>query len=367
MISQREQNLVVIPDIHGCMHAFSNSLESANNFIANPAGYLFPSCSVDKLPQFFNDSVIVLLGDLLDRGPESFQVIDFLQKLSDSHYLCGNHEAIFFKFLYQDDPLTKWSIDHDSMLQFFLMGGMKTLRSFVESGKFLTNSAFVHDTVNFRGRDLGRILSKYNPFIADLRCAIRYNSQIQSFFTNMHLSIQFENILCVHAGFLPEYLKENLGLPCAGWIQTLNAKFRQAVLDGINNNDCTLFDTFTSVSRLRNGDSYPGPLWADRREVCMMTDVHRQELSKYYEIENIDTVIVGHSIVDNVSLHNLAFDVSPGFKVKPIKFIFADTGISSHYKTEFDSQALVLDKIGNIYYQDQYGDFDMLGNEDLED
>ncbi len=48
------------------------------------------------------DSTVVFLGDYIDRGPESRQVIDTILELSESYHvvtLLGNHEAMFLDFM----------------------------------------------------------------------------------------------------------------------------------------------------------------------------------------------------------------------------------------------------------------------------
>jgi len=359
MIRESRKNLVIVSDLHGCKRAFDKSLSSAYKFIKSPADHMFPTCPVDDLPKFFNESILVFLGDLIDRGPESYKIIKSLDQIPNSVHLCGNHEAVFLKFLYFDDPSNQWGIDEKSMFSFFRFGGMQTLRSFVESGEFIKNDDFLNATYDFRTDDLFYILEDFYPFIADLRIAIRYNLHIQKFFSEMGLSFQMDNFLCVHAGFLYEYLNQYVGLSEPGWVNSLNTAFKEATLDAMQG-DFSKFDTFTSVSTLRGGKGFAGPLWADRREILMMTDMNRSRLSEYYHAEGIDTVVVGHSYVDNIEVHHLSEDVHLGVNVYPVRFIFTDNGLSSYYKGGFSSQSLVVDQFGRLFAQDNLGDFDFI-------
>ncbi|MCC6478626.1 metallophosphoesterase [Sphingorhabdus sp.] len=72
------------------------------------------------------DTRIVLLGDLVDRGPDSAGVIDTAMAMRGQgrtvHYLMGNHEEVFLKACRERDTKT---------LRFFLkIGGDATLQSY---------------------------------------------------------------------------------------------------------------------------------------------------------------------------------------------------------------------------------------------
>ena len=69
------------------------------------------------------DSVQVFLGDYIDRGPNSRQVIDLLiarRRRRDVLFLKGNHEACALQFLSDPTVLSKW----------LNMGGINTLLSY---------------------------------------------------------------------------------------------------------------------------------------------------------------------------------------------------------------------------------------------
>ncbi len=76
---------------------------------------------------YLGNKTIVYLGDYIDRGPDSKQVIDYLidhDKLTDFKkiYLLGNHEQALLQFLHTADP----NIAND-WLKF---GGLTTLMSY---------------------------------------------------------------------------------------------------------------------------------------------------------------------------------------------------------------------------------------------
>jgi len=69
---------IVIGDIHGCLRTFRQLLE-------------------DKI-HLSHDDILYLLGDLIDRGPDSKGVMDYVMSLSDQNYrvhtIRGNHEEM---------------------------------------------------------------------------------------------------------------------------------------------------------------------------------------------------------------------------------------------------------------------------------
>jgi serine/threonine protein phosphatase 1 len=98
---------LVIGDIHGCYFALR---------------------TLEKAMQFTDEDHVILLGDLMDRGPSTRQVIDWVIKRRTRNarltYLRGNHEWIMLWA--REDPLwtKKWTDDY--------VGGHETLRSYSE-------------------------------------------------------------------------------------------------------------------------------------------------------------------------------------------------------------------------------------------
>lgn len=133
--------LYAIGDIHGCNRSFQALLQKID------------------LQQ---DDELVLIGDYMDRGPDSKGVLDTIFALRQAghtvHCLRGNHEQIFL------DALTT---NHHALQLFLRAGGKSTLKSFdailpgeidayyldfinnlpyyVELGRFI----FVHGGLNF--------------------------------------------------------------------------------------------------------------------------------------------------------------------------------------------------------------------------
>jgi serine/threonine protein phosphatase 1 len=96
--------LYAISDIHGCFDTFH-------------------SLVIDHLGLTKSDRLI-LLGDYIDRGDKSKEVIDFIMDLIDKGFditpLMGNHEEMLLETLKNSDILPLWLIN----------SGMTTLESF---------------------------------------------------------------------------------------------------------------------------------------------------------------------------------------------------------------------------------------------
>ena len=109
------ERLLAIGDIHGCMDPFRELIEK--------------KISIRKGDR------IVLLGDYIDRGNQSREVIDYIIDLRENGFdiipLMGNHESMLLDSLESDESLYNWSGN----------GAYSTLVSFgVESVKELNST-----------------------------------------------------------------------------------------------------------------------------------------------------------------------------------------------------------------------------------
>ena len=131
--------LFAIGDIHGCFDSLKELVEN-------------------KI-QLQKDDKLILLGDYIDRGNKSKEVVDFIIELLENGYdvipIMGNHESMLLDALEDEKNISKWIQN----------GGNETLKSF---------------EINL----LKVIESKYIEFFKGLRCYYA-----------------FEDYLFVHAGF----------------------------------------------------------------------------------------------------------------------------------------------------------------------
>jgi serine/threonine protein phosphatase 1 len=104
MQESKNKRLIAIGDIHGCFD---------------------PLCElVEQKIRIRKDDRIILLGDYIDRGSHSREVIDYILDLKQDGYdilaLTGNHESIMLDSIQNEKTLYNW----------FMNGGEITLSSF---------------------------------------------------------------------------------------------------------------------------------------------------------------------------------------------------------------------------------------------
>jgi serine/threonine protein phosphatase 1 len=105
------KRIYAIGDIHGCAEQFERLID----MIASDARGLS-----------YRESAIVLLGDFIDRGPDSARVLDFVKLMQNSelevHAIMGNHEEVLLALF--DRP-------SEEVAHFFArIGGRETLASY---------------------------------------------------------------------------------------------------------------------------------------------------------------------------------------------------------------------------------------------
>ena len=134
-----DNRLFAIGDIHGCFNSLKELIE-------------------EKIRITKSDKV-VLLGDYIDRGSRSKEVIDYMIELKEKGFdiipLKGNHEAMLLDAFSDDDLIPRW----------ILNGGIETLVSFGISS-------------------INQLETKYLDF-----------------FGNLKLFFELDDFLFVHAGF----------------------------------------------------------------------------------------------------------------------------------------------------------------------
>ena len=106
----RGQRAYAIGDVHGCLDLLEQLLRRVEE-------------DIRERPQ--RKTSIVFLGDLIDRGPASAQVVERLRTYSpagaSTHFIMGNHEEVMLQVVGGDTKLLS------SWLRF---GGAETLRSY---------------------------------------------------------------------------------------------------------------------------------------------------------------------------------------------------------------------------------------------
>lgn len=108
------QRIYAIGDIHGRDDLFAELIDLIER---------------DKAEAEPAEAMLILLGDLVDRGPESKQVVDraiaLAERWPNMRWLMGNHEEIFLKALEGDPRLVRY---------FVQIGGEPTINSYGLTG-----------------------------------------------------------------------------------------------------------------------------------------------------------------------------------------------------------------------------------------
>lgn len=129
------ERIFAIGDIHGCHDQLLDLL--------------------DRIPIDWTGDQLVFMGDYIDRGPKSFEVVDHLIGLQAQHprivFLKGNHEQMLMDYLSGKDRMT-----------YLYNGGQQTLESYLKHAgpaakypipdahlRFFESLALFHEAENF--------------------------------------------------------------------------------------------------------------------------------------------------------------------------------------------------------------------------
>ena len=116
------EKIFAIGDIHGCFDKLRSLM--------------------DKIDIDIDRDIIVFLGDYIDRGPSSFEVVEYLIDLKKhfrkSVFLKGNHEEMLEKYL-----------SGYNKLAFLVNGGQETLESYMKQSYIFGASPIPHEHLEF--------------------------------------------------------------------------------------------------------------------------------------------------------------------------------------------------------------------------
>ncbi|HCI29145.1 MAG TPA: metallophosphoesterase family protein [Fervidobacterium sp.] len=130
-----------IGDIHGCLKALEKLIDQIS-----------PT----------NDDKLIFLGDYVDRGPDSKEVVDFLCSLSktvDCTFLRGNHEQMLLDVLDSNEDTYRWIINGASYT-WRSYGNMHSMLTYEEHMEFFRSTKYYHveENVEKANGDTGRYL-----------------------------------------------------------------------------------------------------------------------------------------------------------------------------------------------------------------
>ena len=151
-----------VGDIHGCDDLLAELIERIDN---------------DRRQRHALETVVVFLGDLIDRGPDSAKVIERLRNYAPAGvrpvFLAGNHEEVLLRLLDGDDSLVA------SWLKF---GGLQCCASYGLDPKALAR---------MRSREAGDAIRDAIPALH------------RDFLASFHDTVRIGGYLFVHAGIRP--------------------------------------------------------------------------------------------------------------------------------------------------------------------
>ncbi|MCJ8521139.1 serine/threonine protein phosphatase 1 [Pseudorhizobium tarimense] len=155
--------IYAIGDVHGCL----DELKWAEEAIAR------------DIRKNERPGLVVLLGDYVDRGPFSAQVLEHLCRPSELGLkrvpLCGNHDDLFAKFL--EDPNQYWD--------WVMLGGEQTLMSY---------GIDIHHLALRQRRKRSKLKEVLDEAIPDSH---------RGFLRDLPVSLKIDSTLFVHAGIQP--------------------------------------------------------------------------------------------------------------------------------------------------------------------
>lgn len=203
---------------------------------------------------------VVHVGDLVDRGPDSRGVIDYMMAGPDNWYVVrGNHDSMFANFM--TDPHS-----HDPGLRTDLhwlhtrLGGSTTLASYG------VMDAEARGNVDAHAEALAKVPATHGPWLASLP-----------------LYLRFGEVLFVHAGLRPGVPLEAQTPTDLMWIRAPFHKHRgdfgALVVHGHTPVDVPTH--YGNRLNLDSGAAYGGPLSAaviEGRDVWLLTDAGRVAL-----------------------------------------------------------------------------------------
>lgn len=149
-----EKKYYIIGDIHGYLSKLKKIISCISTDI-------------------MKDDIIIFLGDYIDRGPSSFEVIEFLINLSEKYntqFLTGNHEDMFIRFL----------IKGDNYNNYLRNGGGYTLKSYIKNlNEFILPEShrkfFNNLKLYYEGEDFIAVHAGLNPGVKSMKEQQRYD------------------------------------------------------------------------------------------------------------------------------------------------------------------------------------------------
>lgn len=124
--------IFAIGDIHGCFDKLERLIK--------------------KIDIDFDNDTIIFMGDYIDRGPDSFKVVEFLINIKkmcpNSVFLKGNHEVMLENYLSGKDMITFLQNGGRATIESYLIGSKNSTRFYIppEHENFFNSLILYHET-----------------------------------------------------------------------------------------------------------------------------------------------------------------------------------------------------------------------------
>lgn len=310
---------LVIPDVHGDHDALNSSLKRAFDFAR------------DSRMQI-ND--LIFLGDYVDRGDYSFEVITKIESLKNDFNvttLIGNHECLMLKCLILKD--------FRSFVMWTFNGGVNTLKSFVleicpeysslmldldHIFRFGYKKSAKPDLLHFYTENYTSLIALFERILKD--------DNVYNFFKGLSLSLLDNENFYIHGGIDMNFI-ENRGYGVDSWVDEMNSEFDIALNETLSDSKHYKLDMLDGVSKSSGGSCDASPVWFREKDFSSLTDVEKLITEDYLLAAGISRMFVGHSIVDSVK----RFVFPSGLSVW-----FLDVGMSEHYDTYFEKAGMLV-------------------------
>lgn len=175
-----------------------------------------------KIVSMYPNYLIILLGDLQDRGPNSKELLDFIINNKNIIAIKGNHEELFEGFM-EEDFNSDW-------ISFLANGGIETISSYLPKNKKVKVINKLYEIEFFFSEYYQTDEFKYeeNPFIKSnyyknniklIKKYISYLNKIKkdfipkryiNFIKNLPLYFKGDNWIATHAPVFEDSLEESL-------------------------------------------------------------------------------------------------------------------------------------------------------------
>lgn len=162
----------VMSDIHGCYTAMNKMLEKI---------------------EFSKDDKLIIDGDIIDRGPENYEMLEWMMTASDNvEFLMGNHEEGFIQYV--------------DTLRTCMNGSLGIKEAYCEARRDILGGFDLYGTIR-------KLLNRYNIGIGQF---IYWSDKMRGFPYKKELAFNGRDYIIVHAGYITEEAAKKMNLQIYG-------------------------------------------------------------------------------------------------------------------------------------------------------